>query len=128
MRIDQILPDFAAHDAIGNHVLEVRRLLRAAGWESDIWAQRIDPRVQDAARPYLDRPETPGEDILLYHLSTDCEEMTSWLSAKADRSTRLACYYHNITPAPYFARWEPSIATKLGVTVIRCATLPPTPN
>ncbi len=33
MRIDQYLPGFAPHDAIGNHTLQTRRVLRRAGYQ-----------------------------------------------------------------------------------------------
>ena len=110
MRIDQVLPDFAAHDAIGNHVLQIRRSLRGAGYASDIFAQRIDPRLKAEARPYR---EWAGGDALIFHQSTDAPEMADWLMAKDRAGTPLVFDYHNITPARYFARWDPAIAASL---------------
>jgi glycosyltransferase involved in cell wall biosynthesis len=112
VRIDQILPDFAAHDAIGNHVLQVRKALRDAGFSSDIYAARIDPRLKSEGRPYLERRREGGADaeVLLFHQSTDAPEMAAWLAIQAEGGTPLVFDYHNITPAAYFARWDPSIA------------------
>ena len=45
MRVDQFVPGFAKHDAIGNHALEVRRAFRRAGYDSDIWGEVIDHRL-----------------------------------------------------------------------------------
>jgi glycosyltransferase involved in cell wall biosynthesis len=39
VRIDQLVPGFAPYDAIGNHVLQIRRVLREAGIESDIYGE-----------------------------------------------------------------------------------------
>ena len=113
MVIDQCLPDFAMYDAIGSHVLEVRRALREAGYESEIWADRIDERLQGEALPYQDYPADRG-GALIYQMSTD-STMLPWLTETASSGTRVASNYHNITPAEYFRRWEPRIASRLDV-------------
>lgn len=121
MRIDQSLPDFAMHDAIGNHVLHARRVLREAGFESDIWADRIDERIAGEAKHYSEyKPRR--DDILIYQLSTD-SEMVPWLKDVAGSGTRLFSNYHNITPAEFFRRWEPTIARRLDVARSQMAEL-----
>ena len=121
MRIDQCLPDFAMHDAIGNHVLQARRILREAGFQSDIWADRIDDRLAGEARHYREyQPRRQG--ILIYQLSTD-SDMVPWLADVAGSGTRLFSNYHNITPSPFFRRWEPEIARKLEVARRQMAEL-----
>ena len=113
MRIDQYLPGFAPHDAIGNHTLQARRILREAGFDSDIWAEHILPPLGREARPYTEDPCRPGEKrVLLYHSSTN-SAMAAWLQARAEAGETLVSDYHNITPAQYFARWEPAIAQAL---------------
>jgi glycosyltransferase involved in cell wall biosynthesis len=108
LRIDQYLPDFAPHDAIGNHVLQAQRVLRRAGIESDIWADVIHAPLAGTARPYTEAPPA-GDAAALYHLSTH-SDMAAWLHQRAGAGQRLLAYYHNITPAEYFARWEPAAA------------------
>ena len=112
MRIDQCLPDFAKHDAIGNHVLRVRDALREAGYESDIWADRIDERLGGEAKPYDEFAHDGTDTVLMYHLSTD-SPMTRWLEERDRQGTRVISYYHNISPSKYFRRWEPRIARRL---------------
>lgn len=126
MRIDQFLPDFAPHDAIGNHVLQLRRVLRDAGYESDIWADIIHPPVARQARHYREHPPVrPGAgDLALYHAST-YSDMAGWLAARAGAGDRLVVYYHNITPAEYFARWEPVAAEGCGRARRELASLAP---
>ncbi|HTV12981.1 MAG TPA: glycosyltransferase [Acidimicrobiales bacterium] len=109
MRIDQYLPGFAPHDAIGNHTLQARRVLREAGYESDIWAEQIIAPLEQEARPYLEDSYKPGEDrVLLYHSSTS-SPMALWLNERAKKQSLLG-HYHNITPATFFERWEVNIA------------------
>ena len=113
MVIDQCLPDFALYDAIGSHVIEVRRALRDAGYDSEIWADRIDERLAGEVNSYHRFPTGRG-GALIYQMSTD-STMLPWLTKRASSGTRVASNYHNITPAPYFRRWEPRIAARLDV-------------
>ncbi|MGH8974327.1 MAG: glycosyltransferase [Acidimicrobiia bacterium] len=103
--LHQFLPDFAAGDAIGNHVVGIRDTLRQAGYDSEIFADDIKPAVRHLARHYREfTPPPPGSPVwLLYHLST-ASPMAEWL---ARSPTPLAVAYHNITPAGYFRRWMP---------------------
>jgi glycosyltransferase involved in cell wall biosynthesis len=106
--VHQFLPVFAAGDAIGNHVLRIRDTLRAAGYDSEIFADDIHPPMRKHARHYLDfSPPAGGRGVhLLYHLSTG-SRMAAWL---AEQPVPLAVDYHNITPAEYFDRWQPTAA------------------
>lgn len=110
MRIDQFVPHLVQHDAIGNHVLQVRRALRAAGYESDIYAYATDDRTSREARPYTEcDPRPDPHRLLLYHASID-SPIAAWLEATAEDGQLLASDYHNVTPSRYFARWEPMVA------------------
>jgi glycosyltransferase involved in cell wall biosynthesis len=108
-RIDQFLPGFAPHDAIGSNALQIRRVLRDAGIASDIWAEDIHAPMHDHARPYTEYGAAPRADALLYHASTG-SDMANYLE---ERPERLLIEYHNITPASYFARWEPVAAAAM---------------
>ena len=123
MRVDQCLPDFAPHDAIGNHVLQVQRLLRAEGIESDIWADVIHRPVARRCRPYRERPRDPS-GVLMYHAST-FSDMAPWVLGQAEDGQRVWGDYHNITPAKYFARWEPTVAEGQGRARRELAALAP---
>jgi glycosyltransferase involved in cell wall biosynthesis len=107
VRIDQFLPSFVPNDAIGNHVLRSRYALRQAGFESDIWAEVTVAPLDAESRPYFDY--TAGADLLLYHASTH-SRMADFLLTRPEP---LLMYYHNITPARFFARWEPVAAASM---------------
>lgn len=116
MRVDQLVPGFAKHDAISNHVRQLRRVLRGAGYDCDIYAEWIDPRLAGAgARPFAQCPVAPESDrVLLYHHSTH-SRMADWLKEVAQAGQPLAINYHNITPSRYFARWEPPVAKSMAL-------------
>ena len=114
MRVDQLVPGFAKHDAISNHMLQLRRVFRRAGYASDIYADWIDPRLAgEGARPPSECPSAPDADrVLLYHQSAH-SPMAGWLRDVAAAGQLLATDYHNITPSKYFARWEPPAAKSM---------------
>lgn len=125
MRIDQYLPGFAPHDAIGNHTLQVRRVLREAGYESDIWAEFILGDLTREASPYLHDTHRPAEGrVLLYHSSTS-SPMAAWLRERARSGDPVIGHYHNITPASFFAPWEPHIADAMRSARSELAMLAP---
>jgi glycosyltransferase involved in cell wall biosynthesis len=123
VRIDQFLPSFVPHDAIGNHVLQARHALREAGFASDIWAEDIHGPMQHEARHYQSYPPAGSApaNVLLYHASTH-SPMAAFL---AGRPEPLVLDYHNITPARYFARWEPAAAASMEQARVELCLLAP---
>jgi glycosyltransferase involved in cell wall biosynthesis len=89
--VHQFVPSFSARDAIGSHVVQVQRALRARGHRSDIF---------DASSYRRFKPE--GSTVLIYHLSVGSEMAEAMLA----RPEPLVVNYHNITPASFFRRWD----------------------
>jgi len=105
--VHQFLPTFAEHDAIGMHVRRLQRLLRAAGYESEIYGDDIHDEVRHRARPFADfRPPAGDRPWLLYHSSTG----SPMAAALCELGLPLVVDYHNITLPRYFERWEPLAA------------------
>lgn len=124
-RIDQFVPSFVKHDAISNHVQQVRRVLRDAGYSSDIWYEHLDPRLEGEGRPFTECDPGPDpERLIFYHASTH-SEMTDWLLGAARGGQALALDYHNITPSEFFARWEPLAARSMDLARRQLAQLVP---
>ena len=100
IRIHQVLATLGYGDAIGNEVLGIQRVLRAAGYESDIFVETADERLEPRTRDYRELVDASHRDnLLLHHFS---------LGSKASRTAfalpdRMALIYHNITPPEYFA-------------------------
>ena len=98
-RIHQVLATLGYGDAIGHEVLGIQRVLRAAGYESDIFVETSDKRVESMTRDYRELVDASDPDnLFLHHFS---------IGSKASRTAfalpdRMALIYHNITPPEYF--------------------------
>ncbi|HET7489710.1 MAG TPA: glycosyltransferase family 4 protein [Acidimicrobiales bacterium] len=105
--VHQFLPTFAEHDAIGMHVRRLQRLLRGAGYASDVYADDIHAEVRGRALPFRDFRPAPGErPWVLYHSSTG----STMAAELAGAGLPLVVDYHNITLPRFFERWEPLAA------------------
>jgi L-malate glycosyltransferase len=97
--IHQVLATLGYGDAIGHEVLGIQRVLRAAGYESEIFVQTAEPRVKHLTLHYSDlRDASHPDNILIHHFS---------IGSRASRLAyalpdRMVLIYHNITPPEYF--------------------------
>ena len=97
--VDQVLATLGYGDAIGNEALGIQRTLVTAGYDSRIYVQTADPRVEDLTEDYRDLIDDSHPDrILIHHFS---------LGSRASRVAfalpdRMMLVYHNITPPHYF--------------------------
>lgn len=98
-KIHQVLATLGYGDAIGHEVLGIQRVLRGAGFDSDIFVQTADPRLEDETRDYRDLiGASDPSNILIHHFS---------IGSRASRITyalpdRQILIYHNITPPHFF--------------------------
>ena len=100
--------------AVGAHVIEVQRTLRAAGWESEIFSEMTKAPYEGQAHPFTDYAGTVAahpDDVLLYHAAIG-SVVADWLMS--ERRPRLVIDYHNITPPSWFEGWEPDQTYGLG--------------
>ena len=58
-RVHQVLATLGYGDAIGHEVLGIQRVLRGAGYESEIFVETADPRLEHLT---LDYREMVGDD------------------------------------------------------------------
>jgi L-malate glycosyltransferase len=98
-RVHQVLATLGYGDAIGHEVLGIQRVLRAAGYESEIFVETADPRLEDQTLDYRDLVGgIAPSDVLIHHFS---------IGSHASRTAyalpgRMVLVYHNITPPEYF--------------------------
>ena len=108
MKIIQLLTHLNWGDAISNDVLAIDDTLRAAGYESEIMALKINERLKSRAKA-VDFSSLRPEDILLFHKASGDELMR--------HVVRLPCrkgmIYHNITPARFFLPYDAVMAWHL---------------
>jgi len=99
IKIHQVLATLGYGDAIGHEVLGIQRALREVGYESEIFVETADHRLESLTRDYRELVDFSDPDnLLLHHFS---------LGSKASRTAfaladRMALIYHNITPPEYF--------------------------
>jgi glycosyltransferase involved in cell wall biosynthesis len=97
--VHQVLATLGYGDAIGHEVLGIQRALEAAGYESSIFVETADPRLEDLTLDYRDMVgRITDQDVLIHHFS---------IGSRASRTAyalpgRMALVYHNITPPEYF--------------------------
>jgi len=109
MRVHQVLATLGYGDAIGHEVLGIQRVLRAAGYESDIFVEAADHRLESMTRDYRELVDVSHPDnLLLHHFS---------LASKASRTAfalpdRMALIYHNITPPEFFVGLHRSLSSE----------------
>ena len=104
MIINQWLPAAHRGDAIGDSARRVRDLLRELGHESDIYALTIDDDLRDQIRSFSDTAARMG-DVTIFHFALPSPMTDAF--ARLPRGRVLQ--YHNITPAHFFAPYDPSI-------------------
>src|SRR5205085_6243757 len=98
-RVHQVLATLGYGDAIGHEVLGIQRVLRAAGYESEIFVETADPRVEHLTIDYREMVgAVDSADVLIHHFS---------IGSRASRTAyalpgRMVLVYHNITPPEYF--------------------------
>src|ERR671913_140881 len=97
--IHQVLATLGYGDAIGHEVLGIQRVLRSGGYESDIFVQTAESRVEHLTRHYSELQDASHPDnILIHHFS---------IGSRASRLAyalpdRMVLVYHNITPPEFF--------------------------
>jgi glycosyltransferase involved in cell wall biosynthesis len=97
--VHQLVPNFDYGDAIGNHVLALRRLLRSWGWTSDVYAQYTHEKLIGDAFYFSKYWDVASpEHIVLFHFSIGSDVTRFFTSLPC----RKVVIYHNITPAEYF--------------------------
>lgn len=105
MQIHQILPALSYGDAVSNDAIAILETLKNLGYDSNIYARHIDPKVSKYARN-IDKYKDDPSNILIYHFSIASFEVTNFVK-------QLKCFkiliYHNITPKEYFQNYDFSL-------------------
>ena len=103
-QVHQVLATLGYGDAIGHEVLGINRVLREAGYESEIFVDTVDARLEHLTHDYRDLASFSSPDnILIHHFS---------IGSRASRIAyalpdRMVLVYHNITPPEYFVDVHP---------------------
>ncbi|PYR61060.1 MAG: hypothetical protein DMF85_03305, partial [Acidobacteria bacterium] len=104
MIINQWVPAAHRGDAIGDSARRVRDLLRTMGHVSAIYALTIDDDLRSDVRPFTD-PEARRGDLTIFHFALPSPMTQAFASLTGARVLQ----YHNITPAAFFAPYDPAL-------------------
>ncbi len=102
MIVNQWVPAAHQGDAIGDSARRMRTMLRQLGHESEIYALTIDDSLKGDVLSFADAGAGLG-DLTIFHYALP--------SPMTDAFTRLrggrVLQYHNVTPAAFFAPFDP---------------------
>jgi len=99
MKAHQFVTALSYGDAIGDYTLEIQRILRANGYESEIYSEIVHPRMAKNVRPMFDYEFHQSDDVLMIvHFSIGSE---LGLFVPYTRGKKMLIY-HNITPHQWF--------------------------
>src|SRR5256885_2892782 len=104
MLINQWVPAAHRGDAIGDSARRVRDLLRHMGHESELYALTIDDELKHDVRPFGESAATRG-DLTIFHYALPSPMTAGFASLDSGRILQ----YHNVTPASFFAPYDPSL-------------------
>ncbi|MFN2447277.1 MAG: glycosyltransferase [Vicinamibacterales bacterium] len=104
MIVNQWVPAAHKGDAIGDSARRVRALLRGLGHQSELFALTIDEELNGDVRPFTDVASTAG-DVTIFHFAL----VSSMTEAFTRLKGRRVVQYHNVTPAHFFAPYDPAI-------------------
>jgi glycosyltransferase involved in cell wall biosynthesis len=104
MIVNQWVPAAHAGDAIGDSARRVRDLLRAMGHESELYALTIDDELRHDVRPFS-HPAARGGHLTIFHYALPSPMTEAFAALPSGRVLQ----YHNVTPASYFAPYDPGL-------------------
>jgi glycosyltransferase involved in cell wall biosynthesis len=104
VRINQWVPAAHRGDAIGDSARRVRGMLQRLGHDSEIYALTIDDDLVDDVRPFADEEARRG-DVTIFHYALPSPMTAAFASLPGGRVLQ----YHNVTPASFFAPYDPAL-------------------
>ena len=102
--INQWVPAAHRGDAIGDSARRVRDLLREAGHQSELYALTVDDELRHDVRAFADPGSRLG-DITILHYALP----SAMTEAFGNLRHRRVLQYHNVTPASFFAPYDPAL-------------------
>jgi glycosyltransferase involved in cell wall biosynthesis len=104
VKVHQWVPAAHRGDAIGDSARAVRGMLRGMGHESELFALTMDDDLRGDVRAFQD-PDASRGDVTIFHFALP-SPMTGRFAALDGVKV---LQYHNITPARFFAPYDPGL-------------------
>jgi L-malate glycosyltransferase len=104
MVINQWVPAAHRGDAIGDSARRVRDFIRGLGHESELYALTVDDDLQGEVRSFRDASARTG-DMTIFHFALPSPMTAAFPTVRGTRILQ----YHNVTPASFFAPYDPAL-------------------
>lgn len=106
MRIFQVVPQLNYGDAVGNDAIAVCNVIDEMGYETAIYAEKVDDRLKSPLyRNFSKLPKLNKDDILIFNHCCGTE-LCYKISKLGGRKMMI---YHNITPPKFFLPYSNEI-------------------
>jgi glycosyltransferase involved in cell wall biosynthesis len=102
--VNQWVPAAHTGDAIGGSARRVRDMLRRLGHQSELYAITIDDDLAGDVRPFSE-PDARKGDLTILHFALPSPMTDAFAALEGTRILQ----YHNVTPAAFFARYDPAL-------------------
>lgn len=112
--IHQFHPSTAAGDAVTGDMLEIRSVLRHAGFASEIYAYHVAPGLENHIRP-VSQYDGDADSLLIVHHSMGFDGFDQVIGLPGRKILR----YHNITPAHFLPSYHLQRYAEIGRRQLR---------
>jgi L-malate glycosyltransferase len=116
--VNQWVPAAHRGDAVGDHARTVQALFRSWGHQSDIYALSIDEGLENDVRRWGGSESRAG-DVTILHFAVPSPMTEIFRTLPGAR----VLYYHNVTPAHFFAPYDMAICRMAAAGRRELATL-----
>ncbi len=118
MIVNQWVPAAHRGDAIGDSARRMRAMLRQLGHTSDIYALTIDDELKGDVRPFSE-PAAAAGHVTIFHYALPSPMTEAFARLRGGRVLQ----YHNVTPASFFAPYDPVLFRLASLARTELATL-----
>src|SRR5260221_11532410 len=118
MLVNQWVPAAHRGDAIGDSARRMRQMLRTLGHTSELYALSIDDDLKGDVRPF-DHLSARLGDVTMFHFALPSQMTEAFASLRGGRVLQ----YHNVTPAAFFAPYDPVLFRLAALARRELATL-----
>ena len=98
MRIIQVFSSLSYGDAIGNDMLALNSIIKEKGFQTKIYAEKIDKRIPSELASNISELTVEPSDLLILHIG-GATKLNQWIK---DIKCKKVMVYHNITPPEFF--------------------------
>jgi glycosyltransferase involved in cell wall biosynthesis len=102
--VNQWVPAAHRGDALGEGALRLRDLIRRMGHRSDLYTLTMDDDLRDEVLPFED-PGSRRGDLTIFHFALPSPMTEAFARLPGGRVLQ----YHNVTPARFFAPYDPAL-------------------